>query len=273
MGLRINTNVQSIQAQRNLSKAGERLQSNFRKLSTGLRIANAKDDAAGLAIAERLNTRTRSLDQASRNANDGISLLQTGEGGLNEVGNLLTRLRELAVQSSNGTTSGDDKTTLNNEFQDVVSEIDRISQATSFNEIDVLSSSSTVTLQVGADTTSGVDTIDVALQSTRAADLGVSSLDISGSGDASSAITAIDSALDTVNNYRADLGSLQNRLGSTVSHLSGLTENLSAAESRIRDLDVAREMADLTRNSIIQQAGVSILAQANAQPNLALSLL
>ncbi|MEQ8764004.1 MAG: flagellin [Planctomycetota bacterium] len=273
MGLRINTNVQSVQAQRNLAKTGERLQGNFRKLSTGLRIANAKDDAAGLAIADRLSTRTRSLEQAKRNANDGISLLQTGEGGLTEIGNLLTRLRELSVQSNNGTTSDDDKTTLNNEFQDLVSEIDRIAQATEFNDTSVLNSSATISLQIGADTTTGVDTIDITLQGTRSEDLGLSSLDISSSAGAESAISQIDTALETVNNYRADLGSLQNRLGSTVSHLNIQTENLTAAESRIRDLDVAKETADLTRNNIIQQAGVAILAQANAQPNLALSLI
>ncbi|MEQ8762909.1 MAG: flagellin [Planctomycetota bacterium] len=273
MGLRINTNIQSLQAQRNLARTSERLSGNFRKLSTGLRISSAGDDAAGLAIAERLRARARSLDQAARNANDGISLVSTGEGGLSEISNILVRLRELSIQANTDTTSDADKDTLNNEFQSLIEEIDRISQATDFNGVDVLSSSATLTLHIGDQTTASVDTLDLTLQSMRADDLNISSLNIGSAGNPEASITAIDSALDTVNNYRASLGAIQNRLTSTVSHLNILAENLRSGESRIRDLDVARETADLTRNNIIQQAGVAILAQANAQPNLALQLL
>lgn len=273
MGLRINTNIQSLQAQRNLARTSERLGGNFRKLSTGLRISSAGDDAAGLAIAERLRARARSLDQAARNANDGISLVSTGEGGLSEISNLLVRLRELSIQSNTDTTSSADKDTLNNEFQSLVEEIDRIAQVTDFNGVEVLSSSATLTFHIGEGTATGIDTLDVTLQPMRTADLGISSLDIGSSGDPAAAITAIDVALDNVTNYRASLGAVQNRLGSTVAHIEILAENLRAGESRIRDLDVARETADLTRNSIFQQAGVAVLAQANAQPNLALQLL
>ncbi len=273
MGLRINTNIQSLTAQRNLMRTSERLGGNFRKLSTGLRISNAGDDAAGLAIAERLRSRARSLDQAARNANDGISLVSTGEGGLNEIGSILIRLRELSIQANTGTTTGNDQDTLDNEFQSLVEEIDRISQATDFNGVDVLTSSATLTLQIGNEITTGVDTIDFTMESMRTADLGLSSLDISSTGDPAAAITAIDAAQNIVNNYRASMGAIQNRLGATVAHLNVMAENLRTGESRIRDLDIASETADLTRNSIIQQAGVAILAQANAQPNLALQLL
>jgi len=185
----------------------------------------------------------------------------------------LIRLRELAIASNNGTTADDDKNTLDQEFQTLVQEIDRIALATDFNGLNVLGSSATISLQIGAGTTDGVDTVDLSFQSVRADDLGVSSLDIGAGGDPNSAIDSIDTALDTVNTYRSTLGALTNRLTASIAHLNILSESLRAGESRIRDLDVASESADLTRNSILQQAGVAILAQANAQPNLALTLL
>lgn len=272
MGLRINTNVFSLNAQKNLSVHTEKLGKSFQRLSTGLRIASASDDAAGLAISERLRARTRSLEQASRNANDGISLVQTAEGALDETSNILNRMRELAVQASNGTLSSSDKTTLNQEFTALRNEVDRIANSTSFNNVDLLkSASNTITIQVGAGTTSGTDTIDVTFSSATASSLGLSSLDISSSP--SGAVTAIDTAINSVSKLRGDLGAAQNRLGSTIRNLDVQVENLSAAESRIRDVDVARETATLTRNSILQQAALGILSQANLQPQSALSLL
>ena len=274
MGLRVNTNVTSINAQRNLASVTDRLSTNFRRLSTGLRISTAADDAAGLAISERLRSQVRSLDQAKRNANDGISLVQTAEGALNEVNSVLTRLRELSIQSANGSVSNQDKDTLNEEFTSLVDEIDRIAQSTEFNGINLLDgSSASVSFQVGYGTTAGVDTLDVTLQAADETALGLDSLDISSTGNTSTAIAAIDTAINTVSSLRGSLGAAQNRLGSTINNLAIQTENLSAAESRIRDVDVAYETAQLTRNSILQQASISILAQANAQPQSALALL
>ena len=274
MGLRVNTNVTSINAQRNLSSVTDRLSTNFRRLSTGLRISTAADDAAGLAISERLRSQVRSLDQAKRNANDGISLVQTAEGALNEVNSVLTRLRELSIQAANGSVSNQDKDTLNEEFTSLVDEIDRIAQSTEFNGINLLDgSSASVSFQVGFGTTAGVDTLDVTLQAADETALGLASLDISSTGNTSTAIAAIDTAINTVSSLRGTLGAAQNRLGSTINNLAIQTENLSAAESRIRDVDVAYETAQLTRNSILQQASISVLAQANAQPQSALALI
>ncbi|MEZ5989518.1 MAG: flagellin [Planctomycetota bacterium] len=274
MGLRVNTNVASINAQRNLSKVTERLNSSFRKLSTGLRITRAADDAAGLAISERLRMQIRSMDQAKRNANDGISLVQTAEGSLNESSSLLMRMRELAVQANNGTVSDTDKATLNEEFTALRDELNRIAQSTEFSGIKLLDgSSSSLSLQVGIGTTGGVDTISVSLSPALSTSLGVNALSIASSGSPSAAIAAIDTALDSVSSLRGSLGAVQNRLQSTINNLGVQVENLSAAESRIRDVDVAKETAELTRNSILQQASIAILAQANLSTQASLSLL
>ena len=274
MGLRVNTNVASINAQRNLSSVTDRLGNNFRRLSTGLRISTAADDAAGLAISERLRSQVRSLEQAKRNANDGISFVQTAEGALNEVSSILVRLRELAVQSANGSVSNKDKETLDEEFQSLVSEINRIGQSTEFNGIKLLDGSSTsVSFQVGFGTQNGIDTLSVSLAATLSSDLSLNSLDIGSGGSYTSAINAIDNAINSVSSLRGSLGAVQNRLGSTINNLAIQVENLSAAESRIRDVDVAYETAQLTRNNILQQASISILGQANAQPQSALTLL
>ncbi|MFO1076859.1 MAG: flagellin [Planctomycetota bacterium] len=274
MGLRVNTNVTSINAQRNLSTVSDRLSTNFRRLSTGLRISTAADDAAGLAISERLRSQVRSLDQAKRNANDGISLTQTAEGALNEVSSILIRLRELAVQSSNGSVSNQDKDTLDEEFQSLVSEVNRIGKSTEFNGIKLLDGTATsVSFQVGFGTTSGIDTIAVSLSAALSTSLSLQSLDIGSGGVTTTAITNIDAAINTISSLRGTLGAAQNRLNSTINNLSIQVENLSAAESRIRDVDVAYETAQLTRNSILQQASISILSQANAQPQSALRLL
>jgi flagellin len=273
MGLRVNTNVASINAQRNLSTVNERLGGNFRRLSTGLRIASASDDAAGLAISERLRAQVRSLEQGKRNANDGISLVQTAEGALNEVSSILTRLRELAIQSSNGTVSNADKATLDEEFQSLVDEVDRIGRSTEFNGVKLLDgSSSSISFQVGFGTTSGIDTLDVNLSAALSTSLSLDSLDIS-SGSTTTALTNIDTAINSVSSMRGSLGAVQNRLGNAINNNAIQTENLSAAESRIRDVDVAYETAQLTRNNILQQASISVLSQANAQPQSALQLL
>jgi flagellin len=274
MALTVNTNLASIQAQRSLSRVTDQLGTSFRRLSTGLRIASAADDAAGLAISERLRAQVRSMDQARRNANDGISMVQTAEGALNESGDLLIRLRELAVQASNGTVSAADRDTLQQEFADLVDEVDRIAQSTEFNDIKLLDGTqASVTFHVGIGTTAGVDTLDVALDSARAADLGIDALDVGSSGDPTAAIDAIDSAIDSVSGLRGRLGAMQNRLGSTINNLAVQTENLSAAESRIRDVDVAYETAQLTKLQIMQQAAISVLGQTNALPQAALRLL
>jgi flagellin len=274
MGLRVNTNIASINAQRNVATVTSRLQGNYARLSTGLRIATAADDAAGLAISERLRSQIRSLHQAARNANDGISLVQVGEGALNEVSNMLVRLRELSIQAANGATSNGDRDLINAEFRSLIAEIDRIGRSTSFNGMRLLDGSQTsVNFQVGIMSTSGIDVFNVTLTPALATSLALNSLDIGSGGDPSTAIVALDAAINTVSSLRGRFGALQNRLHSTIANIGVATESLSAAESRIRDVDVAHETAELTRNTIMQQAAIAVLAQANAQPQVALSLL
>jgi len=273
MGLRINSNILSLNAQRNLSNVSERLSGNFSRLSSGLRIASAADDAAGLGISERLRSQVRSLNQAGRNAQDGISLVQTAEGALGETGSNLARLRELAVQASNGTLNTADRATINNEFTALKDEIARVASDTNFNGVTLLDGSTTsVALQVGID--SG-QTISVSLASATQSGLGISSTSFNASTvtAAVAALATIDTAISSVATARGDLGATTNRLSSTVRSIANQSENLAAAETRIRDVDVAFETADLTRNSILQQAALSVLSQANVQPQLALSLL
>lgn len=271
MGLRVNTNVAAMTSQRNLSAVTGRLQGNFARLSSGLRIATAADDAAGLGISERMRADIRSYAVAGRNAQDGVSLAQTAEGALNETSNNLIRMRELAVQAANGTLSTGDRATLDTEFSALVSEIDRVASQTSFNGLKLLDGSGTsLTIQVGVD---AGETISVAMSDSSSSTLGISTSGVSTASAANTALTAIDSAIDSVTTARGALGAAQNRMGSAISSIANARENLSAAESRIRDVDVAMETADLTRNSILQQAAVSVLGQANVQPQLALSLL
>ncbi len=271
MGLRVNTNIASLSAQRHMSVVTRRLQENYSRLASGLRISSAADDAAGLAISERMRAQISSFTVAARNAQDGISLAQTAEGALNEVSNILTRMRELAIQSANGTLSTNDRSTTDTEFQALDDEIERISRQTAFNSISLLDgATASVTIQVGIN--SG-ETIAVQLQDTTSATLGTSALDVTTSTNASSALALIDTAIDTINDARGTLGATQNRLSSALASILNAKENLSASESRIRDVDVASETADLTRNSIMQQAAVSVLQQANVQPQIALSLL
>jgi flagellin len=274
MGLFINTNIASLNARGNLDVITNHLQANYRRLSTGLRIVTAADDAAGLAISERMRAQIQSLSQAQRNANDGISLVQVGEGAMNEMSNILIRMRELSIEANNGTTSASDKDTLNQEFGDLIQEIDRIAESTKFNGVNLLNgSTSGIVFQVGSDVVANVDTLQVGLVSVLASDLGIGTLDIGSMGSATTAITAIDLAIDRVASARGDLGAVQSRLQSTINNLGISVENLTTAESRIRDVDVAAETADTTRNAILQQAAVSVLAQANVQPQVALTLL
>jgi len=270
MGLRVNTNIFSQTAQRNLSSVSERLGGNFARLSSGLRIASASDDAAGLGISEKMRSQVRGLGQAGRNAQDGISLAQTAEGALNEVSNNLVRMRELAIQAANGTLSTDDRAVIDTEFQALVDEIDRTADETAFNGVQLLDATGDIDIQVGLN--SG-DTIAISTQDVTTATLGVDGEDLTSATNAQDALALIDDAINSVSTSRGALGASINRLNSTFRTIQSTREGLSAAESRIRDVDVAQETADLTRNSILQQAAVSILAQANTQPQLALSLL
>lgn len=273
MGLRIGTNVSSLTAQRNLARASEALGRNYTHLSTGKRVASASDDAAGLSISSRLSAQIRGLDQAVRNTNDGVSMVQTAEGGLAEIDNALSRMRELSVQANNGTLSGADRDNLQAEFTQLSSLVDQVANSTSFNGTSLLNVAAAVTLQVGSGTTAGVDTMSVSTVSATASSLSISALNIGSTGDASAAIAALDTAMQSVSSSRSQFGAVQNRLSAVASSLTVRSENLSAANSRIIDVDVARETAEMTKNSILQQAAISVLAQANAQPQAALRLI
>ncbi|MCP5067367.1 MAG: flagellin FliC [bacterium] len=273
MGLRVNTNIASLNAQRNLSNTTNNLQRSLERLSSGLRITRASDDAAGLAISERFRAEVRSLQQAQRNANDGISLLQTAEGALNESSGILTRLRELAIQSANGTLGTAERTTLDNEFNDLVSEIGRIAQVTEFNGTSLLDgTAASITFQVGVDNTTN-DQITVTGVNATSTGIGISTAGIDTVTNAQAALSLIDSAIGTVASLRAGFGTAQNRLESTIRSIAVSVENTAAAESRIRDVDIASETAILTRNQVLQQAGISVLAQANVSTQNALALL
>ncbi|MDC0585155.1 flagellin [Planctomycetota bacterium] len=275
MGLRVNTNIASMTAQRNLSVSSGRLQGNFSRLASGLRIATAADDAAGLAISERMRSQIKSYTVAGRNAMDGVSLAQTAEGALGEVSGILTRMRELTMQSANGTLSSSDRATLDNEFDQLKDEVDRIANTTVFNGINLLdgSASTGIPIQVGIGNSLTNDVINVTLDSTSTSQLSIAAADLNTITAAQSALASIDSAIGAVNDARGVLGAQQNRMQSSLRSIQVQRENLSASESRIRDVDVAMETADLTRNSIMQQAATSILQQANVQPQIALSLL
>lgn len=271
MPLFINTNVASLNAQRNLEKSTGALGQTFARLASGYRINSAKDDAAGLAISNRMTSQIRGLNMAVRNANDGISLSQVAEGALQETGNALQRIRELAVQSSNATYNASDRKDLQKEVTQLLSEIQRISQDVEFNGKKVLNGSFMgQVFQVG---TKAGQTITVSIGAASWAALGVNNVNISTVGSASTALTAISNALDSISDIRANLGAVQNRFEAIIANLSNVVENMSAARSRIMDADIANETATLTRTAILQQAGTAVLAQANQQPQLALQLL
>ena len=275
MALRINTNVASVFSQKHLSRSQERLCQNLEHLSSGLRITKAADDAAGLAVSEQMRSQLRSLKQATLNTNDGISLVQTAESALSEIAGNLMRMRQLAVQSANGVLASQERGYINTEFNALQTEIDRIANVTEFNGTSLSNNSNTITIQVGIGTVVANDTIDVVLQDANVAVLAIdaASHNVTTEALARTAITAIDLALDSVNTSRASFGAAQNSLTSALHNLESYTENLVAAESRIRDVDFAAETADMTRNSVFQQAGVAVLAQANSAPQAALQLL
>lgn len=315
MGLRIQTNVSSLNAQRNLTGSSQTHQNAMERLSSGFRINKAADDAAGLAISEKLKANIRSLNVAKRNANDGVSLVQTAEGGLNEIGNILSRLRELSVQGSSDTVGNTEREFLNKEYMQLKDEVQRITNSLDFNGTPLLagdvtnydgvpdsvkqsSNSGVLEIQVGPNWRAPNDSaesanqtniikVDLSKVNTRP-ELGGGGLELGiGHGDdadaigtrvdskekAQSSISVLDNAIQTVSGYRAYLGAVQNRLGSTINNLAIQTENYSAANSRIRDTDFAEETARMTQAEIIKQAGISVLAQANSSPQAALKLL
>ena len=275
MALVINTNVASLNAQRNLNSTQLMMSKSMERLSSGLRINRAGDDAAGLAISQNMQANIRSMNQAVRNANDGISMVQTAEGALNETGNILQRMRELATQAANGILNQSQRDNIQVEFGQLQSEIDRISKVTDFNGTKLLDGSlSSTTLQIGIGTTSD-DTLAVTLNKADTATLsvGTSAAVVSSQAGAKASLTAIDSAISAVSTIRGNLGAIQNRLQSTINNLQVAVENTSAANSRIVDVDVAAETANMTKAQILAQAGVSVLSQANQAPQLALKLL
>src|SRR5918997_1613239 len=267
MSLRIQNNVEAFNAQRQLVHNSERLSKAMERLSSGYRINRASDDAAGLAISEKLRGQIGGLQQAGRNASDAISLVQTAEGALNEVHSMLQRVRELAVQYKNGTLSTNDQTAIQSEVNQLKAEIERIGTDTEFNGTKLLNSASTVTFQVGAADSQSitVSTISVGQQ--------VVSNTFTLTATGASNIAEIDPAINNVSAARATFGAVQNRLEHTVSNLASYQENLTASESRIRDADMAQEMVQFTKLQILQQAGTSMLAQANQAPQSVLSLL
>ncbi|MDB4975059.1 MAG: fliC [Myxococcaceae bacterium] len=295
MGLSLLTNTASLEAQRNLTSTGKALASNFAKLSSGQRINTASDDAAGLAISERMKSQISSMSQAERNANDGISLLQTADSALNQNAGVLSRMRDLAMQSSNGTLGTSDRSALQTEFGQLTSELDRISNVTEFNGSKLLdgsnksfkfqvgissSASDTITANMSKmtakeygtdDTGTAIDLTALAIGNGKGSD-GVT--DVTGDAtSAQSALATLDKAIAATSSTRANLGATQNRLQVTVSNLESAQSNLSSANSRIRDVDVAQESASMTRNNILSQAGLAVLSQANQLPSQALSLL
>ncbi|MEM5509748.1 flagellin [Pseudoalteromonas sp. AS71] len=271
MALTVNSNIASINSQRNLANSTNDLSTSFERLSSGLRVNSAKDDAAGLQIGSRLTTQVNGLNQAARNANDGISISQTAEGALDETTSMLQRMRVLSIQSANGSNSDDDRAALQKEFVQLQEEIDRIAVTTTFGGVNVLNGTYSAEFQVGADAN---QTISVSIATSMGATgLGVITDTISTAAGAQTAIDSIDDALKIVNDVRADLGAKQNRFSSTIRNLSNVAENVSASRSRIMDADFAAESASLARNQVLQQASSTILAQANQQPQIALSLL
>jgi flagellin len=282
----INTNLVSLNAQRNLATSQSQLANSMQRLSSGLRVNSAKDDAAGLAIAERMNTQVRGMNVAMRNANDGISMAQVGEGALGKVSDIFQRMRELAVQSANGTNSADDRVSLNEEFTQLAQEATRTLGGTQFNGQNILATTATSTFQIGANNTTDIDQIAIAgfdwtantditgaLGSAVITGTDVPAVQVTDVTGAQAALAAIDDAIDAVNSQRATFGAVQNRFENVVATLMVATENQAAARSRIMDADYAAETASMSRAQILQQAGNAMVAQANQLPQQVLSLL
>jgi flagellin len=286
MAQTINTNLVSLNAQRNLTSSQSALATSMQRLSSGLRVNSAKDDAAGLAIAERMNAQVRGMNVAIRNANDAISLSQTAEGALGKVGDIFQRMRELAVQSANGTNSTADRASLNEEFTQLAQEATRTLGGTQFNGQNILAATADATFQIGANNTTDIDRIAVtAFDWTANTDItgtlgsavitgtDVPTAQITDVASSQAALTSIDAAINAVNSQRAEFGAVQNRFENVVSNLMISAENQSAARSRIMDADYASETANLSRASILQQAGNAMVAQANQLPQQVLALL
>ncbi|MBK7615499.1 MAG: flagellin FliC [Vitreoscilla sp.] len=280
MASTINTNIASLNAQRNLSSSQISLATSMQRLSSGLRINSAKDDAAGLAISERMNAQVRGMNVAVRNANDGISLAQTAEGALSKVGDSLQRMRELAVQARNATNSSSDKTSLDKEFKQLQAEITRVLGGTSFNGSHMLGANATaMTFQIGANTTADdvitVTTVNMNSDTSITAVTGTgATIDATAStGSIATVIDNLDAAINTINDSRADFGATQSRFEAIISNLQQSVEAQSAAKSRITDADYAQETAAMSRAQILQQAGTAMVAQANQQPQMVLQLL
>ncbi len=277
MPLVVNTNVASLDAQKNLSRTSAGLQKSFQRLSSGFRINSASDDAAGLAVSETLKSRIKSFSVAERNTNNGISRAKTAEGGLSEISGIVVRMRELAVQSANGDLTSTDRGYIDTEFSALKSEITRLAESTEFNGKELLDGDSTtsISFQVGIGTDSAQDTISVDFGGITISSLGLSGISVAGSDqvNATTAIDAVDDALTTVSTKRATFGAAVNRLGIAQANSQTIRTNLEAANSAIRDVDVAEESSLLARSQVLLQAGTSILAQANQAPQLALSLI
>jgi len=270
----INTNVQSMNAQRNLMASQGSLSTAMQRLSSGLRVNSAKDDSAGLAIAERMNAQVKGMNVAIRNANDGISLSQTAEGSLGKVGDSLQRMRELAVQSANASNSTTDRANLNAEYQQLNAEVTRVLTGTSFNGVDLLNTAATLTFQVGANNVA-TDQIDVATTALSGG-AGLTAVTAGGITTDALALTAMDNlddAIDEITTARATFGAVQNRFDAVISNLQVASENQAASRGRIMDADFAVETANLSRGQILQQAGTAMVAQANQLPQGVLALL
>ena len=273
MSLIVNNNPASIAAQRNLSVNTLQLNRSVERLSSGLRITRAADDAAGLGLSESLRAQIRSINQATRNASDGISLTQIADGAAATIGSLLTRLRELSSQSASGTVGNTERSYIDQEFVALRSEIDRIAQTTEFNG-QALTSGSSISFSVAIGFRSGAgNTLDLALNDITTSSLGLSSVNVSSSANATSALANVDNAISAIASARAEYGSIQNRFEATIANLQVTSESLTAAESRIRDADIALETSIFTKNQILVQAGIATLAQANTLPQQALALL
>jgi flagellin len=275
MGLRIYNNVEAQMAHRQLASTNTQLSRTMERLSSGLRINRAADDAAGLAVSEEMRSQIRGMHVASRNAQDGVSMVQVADGALGGVNDMLQRIRDLSVQAANGTLTDQQRSNLDQEVQSIVAEMARVAADTEFNGVKILSGSvataaNAVTLQVGAN---GSQVIAFTIGTMSAADLGISGIAIGTAASATEAIASVDAAIRQVNSSRAAMGAIQNRLEQTISRLDLTSENLQAAESRVRDADMATEMIDFTRNQILQQSGTAMLAQANQAPQTILRLL
>ena len=273
MALFVNTNVSSLNAQRQMVNSGNALDTAFKRLSSGFRINSAADDAAGLQISNRLTSQINGLDQAARNANDGISLAQVAEGAMEEITNSLQRIRVLAIQSQNGINSEDDRIALQKEVSALKLEMSRVATTTQFGKTDLLTGAFSAKFLVGANADQNISVNLSRAGGFGTSGLGLADLSVSSVSGASAALAFIDSAIGIIDGTRADLGAVQNRFQATIRNLTNISENVSGARARIRDTDFARETAELTRTQILQQTSSTVLAQANQRPQAALSLL